>query len=580
MLASAVCLHSAWAQDVSSGAYAGTTGSDQFTVVGKTLPEGTTINGLVGDKDNLGRVASGVYDPTKTYALPQTLTLATDTTVKLGFQATGPGTFSTSAISTATTMRGTPSFIDTIVFSKSGDFTNLLFTNIEEIHLANGVKAKISGEAFDADASSLDMGLINPGLHFFGTPGGRAERLTIVAEADEKPVLSPSGQPYYQADVQLDDASTADLAHDGIELYYDFADAFELAAFYPLVRSGDAGLYARMDGSNNDDHVRGSIGIDNVTVRAGNDVVFAGEGNDYLVGGQGADYIKGEKGNDLFIVNGFTSLIGNGEGKSSTGKKQWIDGDRINGGPGFDILRIAAGATNPTDGTIVLTDRNFALMDAVEVATEATRLKSEDAATQLINRHKYARFGTAGKAGTGVRQGESFDNVIVDAGKVKAKGFIFRGNGNVNTFIGTSKADAFVSNGGADVLTGGSGKNIFQYGYVHEFTANDSKNVYDDVATALSSKDADIITDFKSKKDQIQLEAALYSGLGGAGKVSDVALAQGPGGGSVTAQTRLFFDTATGQLSYDADGNGAQELILIATLQGVAALLPSHILVY
>ncbi len=378
----------------------------------------------------------------------------------------------------------------------------------------------------------------------------------------------------------MDDASIAYLAHDGIELYYDFADAFELAEFYPLVRSGEAGLYARMDGSNNDDHVTGSIGIDNVTVRAGNDLVFAGEGNDYLVGGQAADYIKGEKGDDLFIVNGFTGLIGHGEGKSSTSEKQWIDGDRVNGGPGFDIFRIAAGATNPTNGTIVLTDRNFALMDAVEVATEATRLKSEDGATQLINGHKYGRFGTTVATGTGVKQGESFDNVVVDASKIKAKGLIFRGNGNVNTFIGTSKGDTFVSNGGADVLAGGLGKNIFQYGYVHEFTANDAKNFYDDVASALTSKDADIIMDFESKKDQIQLEAALFSGLSGAGKVSDVILAQGPGGGSVTAQTRLIFDTATGQLSYDGDGNGAQKPILIATLQGVTALLPSDIVIY
>ncbi len=181
MSALAVCIHSALAQDVSSGAYVGTTGSDEFVVIGKTLPEGTSINGLVGNKDNLGRVASGVYDPAKTYTLTQTLTLATDATVNLGFQATGPGTFSTSAISTASTTRGTPNFIDTIVFNKSGDFTNLLFTNIEEIHLANGVKAKISGEAFDSDATSLDLGLINPGLHFFGTPGGKAEQPTIVA---------------------------------------------------------------------------------------------------------------------------------------------------------------------------------------------------------------------------------------------------------------------------------------------------------------------------------------------------------------------------------------------------------------
>jgi Ca2+-binding RTX toxin-like protein len=573
-------IHAVFAQDVSSGDYVGTAGSDEFVVIGKTVPEGTSIDGLVGNKDDLGRTASGVYDPNKTYTLAQTLTLATDATVNLGFQQTGPGIFSTSAISTATTTRGTPNYVDRIVFTKSGDFTNLLFTNIEELHLNNGVQARISSEAFEEDATSLDLGLMNPGLHFFGTPGGRPERLTIVAEADETPITAPSGQQYYQADVQLDDSSTADLAHDGVELYFDFADAFELAEFYPLVRSGEAGLYARMDGSNNNDHVTGSVGIDNVTVRSGNDTVFAGDSNDYLVGGAGVDYLKGERGDDLFIISGFSGLIGNGEGKASLGEKQWVDGDRVNGGPGFDIFRITAGATNPVDGTIVLTDRNFALMDAVEIATEATRLKSEDGATQLINGHKYARFGTTVAGGSGVKQGESLNNVIVDASAIKAKGLIFRGNGNANTFIGTRKNDTFVSNGGVDILSGGLGKNVYQYGYVHEFTANDKTNVYDDVATALASKDADIITDFKSKKDQIKLESALFNGLGGVGKISDSLLSQGAGGGTVTTDTRLIFDTNTSQLSYDPDGSGPQKAVLIATLQGVPLLLPSDIVIY
>jgi hypothetical protein len=179
-----------------------------------------------------------------------------------------------------------------------------------------------------------------------------------------------------------------------------------------------------------------------------------------------------------------------------------------------------------------------------------------------------------------VKQGESLNNVIVDASAIKAKGLIFRGNGNVNTFIGTTKSDAFVSNGGADVLVGGPGKNVFQYGYVHEFTANDTKNIYDDVATALTSKDADIITDFKSKKDQIKLESALFDGLGGGGKISDSLLSQGAGGGTVTTDTRLIFDTNTSQLSFDPDGSGPQKAVLIATLQGVSQLLPSDILIY
>lgn len=47
---------------------------------------------------------------------------------------------------------------------------------------------------------------------------------------------------------------------------------------------------------------------------------------------------------------------------------------------------------------------------------------------------------------------------------------------------------------------------------------------------------------------------------------------QGSGAVALDANDYLIFDTNTGALSYDADGNGASEAVQFATLTGVNSL--------
>jgi Ca2+-binding RTX toxin-like protein len=192
---------------------------------------------------------------------------------------------------------------------------------------------------------------------------------------------------------------------------------------------------------------------------------------------------------------------------------------------------------------------------------------------QYLQGTTYLKASTAESAGTGAKLGESYNYVTVDASDVAKNGLKFIGNGNVNTFIGTTKADTFISNGGHDVLTGSEGKDTFQFGKIHQMTANSGGTAYEDIATSITSADSDTITDFVSGTDKISLDNDFFAAFTAIGKISEANLVQGSNGGTLTATSFLSFDADTGNLSYDADGSGtASVAIIVATLTGLSSL--------
>lgn len=54
-----------------------------------------------------------------------------------------------------------------------------------------------------------------------------------------------------------------------------------------------------LNGTRNDDEIRGRGGADRLTGRRGDDELRGDEGNDTLDGGAGADRLRGDKGNDM-----------------------------------------------------------------------------------------------------------------------------------------------------------------------------------------------------------------------------------------------------------------------------------------
>jgi hypothetical protein len=79
------------------------------------------------------------------------------------------------------------------------------------------------------------------------------------------------------------------------------------------------------------------------------------------------------------------------------------------------------------------------------------------------------------------------------------------------------------------------------------------------------------ITDFVSGIDKMLINSDIYNYNPRSSFLADE-LVQGNGAVALDANDHLIFDTATGALYYDSDGNGAAEAVQLAILQGVKRL--------
>jgi len=497
-----------------------------------------------------------------------------ETDVQLNI-VTRPG--STALSTFATTIAGYNA-VDTIEFTNSGDFSeSLSFSEIERIELASGVSITLSAEQITNNGETLDRGFINPGVHFYGVAGGPAETVNVIIDDYQDTDFTPAATvvggtttTYSSADFQLDDFSTADIFHN-VNAVYD-------------ATAGLAGSYTRIDGANNSETVQGSEGVDNATMRLGDDVYHGNGGNDLIVGHGGADQLYGDAGNDIFTIGGFGTGVQGTTSKADDGNAEWIatgaKHDLIVGGTGVDTLRITTGiGAVAGNNTIVLNNDNFKSMEVVQVGATVGRLNTEDSALQLLNDHYYfkANGTVADLSNTLGNNGGSINNVVVNASGVTTNGLRFEGNGNTNTFIGTTKADVFVGNGGNDTLTGGAGADTFVFGKVHEMVVTGAATAPQSyVDTAFNLTGVDTITDFLHGTDKIELHLDQYTQLVG---FSSANLLSSATGAAADANDYLLFNTTSKMLSYDADGNGAGVAVNIATLTGVTSFTASDVVV-
>jgi len=134
------------------------------------------------------------------------------------------------------------------------------------------------------------------------------------------------------------------------------------------------------------------------------------------------------------------------------------------------------------------------------------------------------------------------------------------GNSAANTITGNRAANGIDGGLGNDKLTGGAGSDNFIF------------------STALSAN-IDKITDYNVAQDTIRLENAVFTGLA-EGVLSASAFAANASGNAADASDRIIYETDTGKLFYDADGNGGAAKIQFATVDANLALTATDFIVF
>lgn len=239
------------------------------------------------------------------------------------------------------------------------------------------------------------------------------------------------------------------------------------------------------------------------------------------VGGAGDDTLKGSvEDNTLWGGTGNDGLDG-GAGN-----------DTLNGGAGSDTLNGGLGDDTLNGGL-------------------GTDTASYAGATAGVT----VSLAVAGAQNTG---GAGIDTLVSIANLVgSAFGDILTGNAGVNALRGGAGDDTLNGGLGNDTLNGGAGKDTY---------------LFDTALDGLTN--VDLVAGFSAVDDKILLSHSVFTAAGGPG-----ALAAGAffiGASAAAADDRIIYDSGTGALLYDSDGNGAGAAVQFATLGPSLALTNSN----
>lgn len=282
-----------------------------------------------------------------------------------------------------------------------------------------------------------------------------------------------------------------------------------------LMRGGAADDDFRSDAGNNT--LYGGAGDDNL-IAGGNDLVYGGTGDDHLFGGPGSTQLYGGYGSDT--LGGGTLA------------------DTLDGGEGDDFLFGGGG------------DDTYYVNSAGDVVLEPSGAGGTDTIISYVislNLQNYPNVEVA----------KLFGSANLNLGGNDASNTLLGNDGN-NKIEGRGGDDFLFGQEGADTITGGNGNDVIQSGGGPDSMAGGSGT--DQFVFASSAEViADIITDFVSGTDKINL----HGFMPGASYI---------GAAAFSAANQVRYDAATGILSGDVNGGGADWSMTLSNKPATLAL--------
>lgn len=336
-------------------------------------------------------------------------------------------------------------------------------------------------------------------------------------------------------------------------------------------------------GSAEVNRLEGRGGNDELFGLVGNDALLGGDGNDLLDGGEGIDNMTGGNGDDIYYVDAagdnvienalaggtndaiFSSVSYSLSGRyietmtltgvsniNATGNDfaQTLNGndgnntliglggnDVLNGGDGNDLLD--GGADN----------------DVMNGGAGNDTVRYLDAAAGVT-----VNLGVAGVQVTGGSGSDTLSGIENLSGS--AFNDVITGNAGANILKGGAGNDQFVGGAGTDTVDGGSGNDIINGGGDNDILIGGTGNDIFAFMNGLAGN-LDTITDYSVADDQFRLSSAAFGGLP-VGTLTAAAFRIGAA--AADASDRIIYNSATGALLFDADGNGAGAAVQFASI--------------
>jgi Ca2+-binding RTX toxin-like protein len=282
--------------------------------------------------------------------------------------------------------------------------------------------------------------------------------------------------------------------------------------------------------------IDGGAGNDSIDARRGDDIVYGGVGDDTVVGGSGADELHGGDGDDRFLV-------------TST----YLGGDEMYGGDGDDTLVFTGSVTLVSGFTV-------SSVEKLDMGSKTLTVKT----STLVD---LSAFDSTNPA---LIKGDGSTNAIVGTRTADT----INGQGGNDNLGGSEGDDTIYGGAGADVIDGGAGNDRLYGG--SSAKADKARDVFVFSTLLDQANNVDVLFGFEANgNDRIAFEPAVFSALlGGATTGLDAdEFRANVGGIALDANDHILFDSATGNLYYDADGNGVGDQVQFATLASLIGVL-------
>ena len=321
-----------------------------------------------------------------------------------------------------------------------------------------------------------------------------------------------------------------------------------------------AGSFSSIGGLTNNVSIAFGATIENAHGGSGNDVIIGNSSANTLNGRGGVDVMNGLGGNDIYYVDNARDTIQEVAGQGTL--------DRVFASVSFVLAaddNIEYLATTSTAGSAAINLTGNALNQTLIGNAGANILNGAggiDTMSGLGGNDIYyvdnvrdviqeaAGQGTMDRVFASVHFTLAADDNIEYLSTTMAAG-----TASIN-LTGNALAQIIVGNAGSNVINGGLGNDTLRgLGGADIFLFN----------TALGAGNVDTLSDFTSA-DAIRLENAIFTGLTGIGMLSAAQFVANASGVATTASHHIIYETDTGNLYYDSNGNAAGGSVLFAHL--------------